>query len=79
MIDVTFHCMGCDESITLLNCIHRKFTSLTGKSYGIGFRATTQIDEIEPEGWVAFDPYTQATYCPRCWDEIENGEVDIDE
>ena len=31
----------------------------------LGARDT--IQGVAPEGWVAFDPYTHCTYCPKCW------------
>lgn len=27
-------------------------------------------EAVTPEGWVMFDPWTQATYCPPCWAAI---------
>lgn len=26
--------------------------------------------DVAPEGWIAFDPYTGCCYCPKCWAEI---------
>lgn len=75
MIDVTFNCGGCDASVTVRNAIHRRFVSISGRSYGIGRYHVTQFEDAAPAGWVAFDPYTQVTYCPECWADIEHGEV----
>lgn len=25
---------------------------------------------VAPDGWIAHDPFTSATYCPVCWAEI---------
>ncbi len=37
----------------------------------LGVRDT--IQGVAPQGWVAFDPYTHCTYCPKCWAEIVQG------
>ena len=71
MIDLTFRCCACDASVTVHNAIGRKFRSVNGRGYGFGTYHTTEIEDIAPEGWVPFDPYTQVTYCPDCWAEIE--------
>lgn len=73
MIDVTFRCGGCDATAT--GKLVRRFVSLSGRSWGIGRYHETTAQEAAPEGWVAFDPYTQCTYCPSCWSEIEAGPV----
>ena len=31
------------------------------------------VQAVAPEGWIAYDPYTQCTYCPDCWTGIRNG------
>ena len=71
MIDLTFRCGGCDASVTVHNAIRREFHSFSGRGYGFGTYHDTKIEDVAPEGWVAFDPYTQATYCPDCWAGIE--------
>ena len=73
MIDVTFKCGGCDESVTVRNAIRRTFQSFSGGGCGLGTYSENSVADIAPEGWVAFDPYTQVTYCPECWAEIEAG------
>jgi len=52
--------------------------SLRGTAMGL---ITTTFDALDfrdhtPEGWMASDPYTRCTYCPRCWKEIEDGVVE---
>ena len=42
---------------------------VTVEKIRLGARDTVQ--SVTPEGWVAFDPYTHCTYCPKCWAEIE--------
>jgi hypothetical protein len=32
-------------------------------------------DDVVPDGWVAYDPYTYCTYCPKCWEGIEAASV----
>ncbi len=70
MINIEFACGGCDRKETITNAICKTFTSITGKSHGFGSYTTTKIEDICPDGWIAFDPYTQCTYCPDCWKEI---------
>lgn len=71
MIDVTFKCMGCRAEVTVRNAIQNKFHSFNGKGHGFGVRRETRVSEICPAGWIPFDPYTQVTYCPACWADIE--------
>ena len=71
MIDVIFRCGGCDESVTVRNAIRRTFRSISGMGHGFGTYSENSVADSAPEGWVAFDPYTQVTYCPECWAEIE--------
>jgi len=73
MIKVIFECGGCFEKAEAT--MRRKFVSLSGKGWGFGSYHTDNIDDIAPEGWVAFDPYTQCTYCPSCWKAIESPEA----
>jgi hypothetical protein len=68
---VTFRCGGCPATATAPEQrISRKFVSLSG--YGIGRYVTdrVEIDQVAPEGWMAFDPWTQITYCKNCWASI---------
>lgn len=68
MIKVIFECGGCDKTASAR--MARKFTSITGKSWGFGSYHTDTIEEITPDGWIGFDPHTQCTYCPECWASI---------
>lgn len=72
MIEVTYRCGGCDAKAT--GQLTRRFASFSGRTYGIGTYRETTAQEAAPEGWIAFDPYTQCTYCPTCWQGIEVGE-----
>ena len=73
MITVKFECGGCFKTEEAQ--MKRQFVSLNGKGYGFGSYHTDSIDEITPEGWIAFDPWTQCTYCPECWESITKVEA----
>lgn len=70
-VRVIFECGGCDAVAQSADRLKREFRSITGRSYGIGgpIEANT-VEDITPAGWVAFDPYTYCTYCPKCAQEI---------
>ena len=69
MVRLTFSCGGCHEEAT--GSIRKQFRSITGKSYGIGSYFITDIEEAAPDGWIVFDPWTQCTYCPDCWADLQ--------
>lgn len=78
-IYVEFRCGGCDARVTSEAPIRKEFVSFSGRGHGFGSaRFTRTVEDVTPAGWVAFDPYTYATYCPACWAEIEqpNNEVE---
>jgi hypothetical protein len=71
MIKLTFKCGGCAaEATTEAKSAH--FDSVNGRGWGFGRWAYPTIAECAPEGWIAYDPYTQGQYCPECWDEIDS-------
>lgn len=70
VISVTFHCGGCLAVAEGTGRLSRTFVSVTGKSHGIGSYQYNIPQDVAPEGWIAFDPYTSCTYCPTCWEEI---------
>lgn len=73
-VTVVFSCGGCDATVEGTKPLAREFRSFSGRSWGIGGSVdTVKVDDVVPEGWVAFDPYTYATYCPKCWGEIVDG------
>lgn len=37
-------------------------------------RRTDSIESLTPEGWVMFDPWTEATYCSVCFAGIVGDE-----
>ena len=70
-------CGGCDATAEV-GPVRRRFYGVNGKDYGIGRYAIDPVEDFAPKGWVMFDPYTQCTYCPECWDRIENGGGDTE-
>jgi hypothetical protein len=69
-IKVNFVCDGCHAEAEATTFPRRHFHSVNGKGYGFGHYSTDGFNEIKPEGWVPFDPYTGCCYCPKCWAEI---------
>jgi len=71
MITVHFSCGGCDAKTEGTRRLTRRFVSINGKGYGFGHYEYDQPQDVAPEGWVVFDPYTGCCYCPTCWKDIE--------
>lgn len=70
-VTVKFSCGGCDAVADGTTFLRREFVSVSGRSYGFGsFRPANAVEDVTPEGWVAFDPYTGCCYCPTCWASI---------
>lgn len=70
---VVFECSGCGEKADGIKPLRKEFVSVSGRSYGLGSaRWSVGVDDVVPDGWIAFDPYTHITYCPTCWASIEN-------
>jgi hypothetical protein len=68
---VEFRCGGCDAKAPGTKWLLWSFVSVSGRPDGFGsWRMTRGPDDVAPEGWVAHDPYTGATYCAECWGEI---------
>ena len=61
----------CDECFAKpesdLPTFKRYFDSSNGKGYGFGVHKWPHIQDLMPQGWLAADPYTSCTYCPKCW------------
>ena len=70
-VKVTFECGGCFAKVEGTRWLQRRFDSLNGKGYGFGVYRTETPEDVAPDGWVAFDPYTGCCYCPACWADIE--------
>ena len=70
-VRLLLECSGCDAKAEGTGRLRRKFVSFSGRDHGFGYWVVQDPEELTPEGWVMFDPYTNATYCPTCWAEIE--------
>ena len=69
---VRFECSGCDAKADGTKPLRKEFVSVSGRSYGIGSAQwAVRVEDVVPEGWMPFDPYTYCTYCPKCWRGIE--------
>lgn len=75
-VEVVFECDGCRTKTKGTSFLLRRFMSLTGKSHGFGSYTYDTPQDVAPEGWIAFDPYTGACYCPNCWAEALNQKKD---
>ena len=76
-VTVTYQCSGCDaDAVAPEQRIRREFVSLSGQDHGIGSYVIppVKIESVAPEGWVAYDPFTMCTYCPKCWASINEYE-----
>ena len=72
-IKVIFECSGCwNKTAEGVDYVKSRFHGISGKGYGFGQWVVDDIADLAPEGWVAFDPHTQCTYCPDCWESINN-------
>lgn len=69
-----YRCSGCDAAEDRDTEIKHEFRSFSGKDYGVGsYSYLSQrelVRETVPQDWIPFDPYTNTTYCPKCWAEI---------
>lgn len=80
----TYSCGGCSKVESVDGgMVNNKFHSISGQDWGFGRYETAMPDVVAlaPEGWIAFDPWTQCTYCPACWADIcqQVGLQEIDE
>ena len=80
-VEVIFRCGGCSATAPGKEPLKREFRSFSGRSWGVGGSINVNyVDDVAPDGWVAYDPYTYCTYCPKCWEEImkdhEQGDAD---
>jgi hypothetical protein len=70
-VTVLFRCGGCEASAAGTTSLRKEFVSVSGRSWGFGRAVMTNtVEDVTPEGWTAFDPYTYCTYCPKCTREI---------
>lgn len=76
-VKVTYSCGGCGTTAEAPELtVTREFVSVSGRDHGVGGYVQSPVDVVAgaPEGWVPFDPWTQATYCPECWAQIDSAE-----
>lgn len=74
-VTLVFACDGCDAKTEGTKRLRKEFVSISGRNYGIGApRWQESPEDVAPEGWIAADPYTYCTYCPKCWTEIDHGQ-----
>jgi hypothetical protein len=67
-VRVIFSCGGCDAVVEGTKWLSKRFESLSGRDHGFGGPVwDVRVEDVVPEGWVAFDPYTYCCYCPTCW------------
>lgn len=69
-IYIEFRCDGCEAKTEQTRMPQRRFESVNGKGWGFGHYHTDKIEDVVPDGWHAFDPFTGCCYCPTCWTEI---------
>ena len=67
-VKVIFECSGCEAKIEGTAPLRARFESMYGGNLCRIIKPTAE--DVVPEGWVAYDPYTLATYCPECCDLI---------
>lgn len=70
-VTVKFKCSGCFIETEGTHFLKRQFRSFNETPWGVGTYHYDSPQDVAPEGWIAFDPYTGCCYCPKCWAEIE--------
>ncbi len=70
-VTVKFSCGGCPAEADGTAFLQRRFHAFSGRGHGLGYHSFDTVMDVVPEGWIAFDPYTGACYCPTCWADIE--------
>ncbi len=75
---ITYGCGGCHEEFTTepISIRARTESAFGGPIVKVIVKPKLDAEEHAPEGWVVYDPYTLVTYCPTCWDDVENGADD---
>ena len=64
-VKLSLECSGCEN--TAEGKLTRIFRGSHG-NWGFGSWVFEPLDV--PDGWVPFDPLTNTTYCPECYEEI---------
>lgn len=76
---ILFRCNGCDAQAEGVRPLRRTFISFGGRGHRFGRYHEDAASTLAPEGWIAFDPYTSATYCPDCWAGIVTANLPDDQ
>jgi len=71
-IKITFECSGCFVTVAGTRPLGSRWDAIHTFSDGgsVGRYVDDRPQDVAPEGWVAFDPYTRCCYCPKCWASI---------
>jgi len=74
-VTVKLACGGCDATAEYpLRRRHEVIQAGVFVANGTAFDkcavVTDDLVKVAPEGWCVFDPWTHATYCPRCFAEV---------
>jgi hypothetical protein len=72
LVTVTYACGGCGaKAESAGHRVRREFFPLAqGGGGALGLYRVSPMPDVTlaaPSGWVVFDPYTQQTYCAKCW------------
>ena len=71
-ITVHYKCAGCSAEADGTEPLVEAFIGGPGRCYNFGkYRPVNSVRTVAPDGWIAYDPYTHATYCPTCWKLID--------
>ena len=68
-VTVRFECGGCFKKAEGTTWLQNRIVKRMGDFVA---RRTDTPQDVAPEGWIAFDPYTSCCYCPECWEWIES-------
>lgn len=66
-VHLLLKCSGCHDAEITVGPLRKEFHAFNGTGSGWGVYQVADPEALTPEGWIMFDPYTQATYCPDCW------------
>lgn len=70
-VEILFSCC-CGATAKGTAPLTRKGESFSGREYGFGRPiAVNTIEDVTPDGWWGYDPWTYCTYCPECRKAIE--------
>ena len=77
---VSLTCCGCTAAVSglRLGIIHDELPRRHAAGMEWVSERRQTVEEVAPDGWMPFDPYTNATYCPDCWASIVGGDSGAD-